>query len=474
MATRCVGPRVGAVAGLVLALALVAGSPAVADKTAPSSRAQLEFSYAPLVKRVAPAVVNIYTKTVVKQPVSPFFDDPFFRRFFGNEFFGGQQRKRIQNSLGSGVIVDAGGLVVTNHHVIKGADKITVVLADRNEYDAQVVQKDERADLAVLRVDTGGKRLPFLEMRDADELEVGDIVLAIGNPFGVGQTVTSGIVSALARTNVGVADFRSFIQTDAAINPGNSGGALVTLDGGLVGINTAIYSRSGGSIGIGFAVPSNMVATVVAAAKGGTLVRPWFGAGGQTVTAEFAGSLGLDRPRGVLLNEVYPGGPADRAGLRVGDVVEVINGREVSDGQELRFRIAILQVGGSVQLKVLRKGKAIAVAVPLEAPPRKPAPDKTTISGRNPLSGAVTANLSPALAEEIGADSTARGVVVLDIQAGAIAARFRITRGDMVSQVNGIDIKSVADLRRVLAAGAPEWQIIMIREGRPFRITVRG
>jgi S1-C subfamily serine protease len=261
----------------VLTAAMVSGSSAQ-TKVVPTSRDETRLSFAPLVKSAAPAVVNIYTRRVVQaRSATPLFNDPFFRRFFGDQFqFGGRERKRVQNSLGSGVIVSDDGLIVTNYHVIDKADEITVVLADRREFEADVVTRDERTDLAVLRIKTGSEKLPFMKLRDSDTLEVGDIVLAIGNPFGVGQTVTSGIVSALARTARGVSDFGFFIQTDAAINPGNSGGALVGLDGNLIGINTAIYSRGGGSNGIGFAIPSNMVATVIGSAMSdGEVIRPW-------------------------------------------------------------------------------------------------------------------------------------------------------------------------------------------------------
>ncbi|MDA0240497.1 MAG: trypsin-like peptidase domain-containing protein, partial [Proteobacteria bacterium] len=314
--------------------------PASAQKRIPSSQSDIQLSFAPLVKRVAPAVVNIFTtKTVTARRVSPLFDDPFFRRFFG-ENFAGPRRQRKENSLGSGVIVRPDGMIITNHHVIQGADEITVILADRREFKAVIVGSDERTDLAVLRIDTGGRSLPHLTFRDSDDLEVGDLVLAIGNPFGVGQTVTSGIVSALARTQVGINDLNFFIQTDAAINPGNSGGALVTMDGKLVGVNSAIYSRSGGSIGIGFAIPANMVQTVMTGLTGGQLVRPWLGGAGQAVTSDIANSIGLDRPVGVLINSLYPNGPATRAGLAIGDVVLAVNDREVNDPEALRFRIA--------------------------------------------------------------------------------------------------------------------------------------
>ena len=248
--------------------------PALAQDTVPTSTQQINLTFAPVVKMVAPAVVNIYTKKVVKQQaLSPFFDDPFFKQFFGDEFNFGRSRERIQNALGSGVIVEADGLVVTNHHVIDGADEIRVVLNDGREFAAKPIAQEEQMDLALLRMETKGAKLPTLPFRDSDDLEVGDLVLAIGNPFGVGQTVTSGIVSGLARTRTGINDFGFFIQTDAAINPGNSGGALVTTDGKLVGINTAIFSQSGGSIGIGFAIP------VQHRARGGRCRGAWRQAG---------------------------------------------------------------------------------------------------------------------------------------------------------------------------------------------------
>ena len=277
-------PRILSATVVMAAVFAAAVGPASAGKALPTSRGEVELSFAPLVKTAAPAVVNIYTRKVVRtRRLAPLFDDPFFRRFFGDKFgFGnGRPRQRIQNSLGSGVIVAGEGIVVTNRHVIEGADQITVVLADRREFDATIVGSDDRTDLAVLRIDAGVDSLPSLDLRDSDTLEVGDLVLAIGNPFGVGQTVTSGIVSALARTQVGISDLNFFIQTDAAINPGNSGGALVTMDGKLAGINSAIFSKSGGSHGIGFAIPANMVRSVVAGlAEGRRLVRPWLGAWG--------------------------------------------------------------------------------------------------------------------------------------------------------------------------------------------------
>ncbi|HEX2752884.1 MAG TPA: trypsin-like peptidase domain-containing protein, partial [Alphaproteobacteria bacterium] len=289
------------------------GAYAAPADTVPRSKTEVRHSFAPLVKKTGPAVVNIYAKRVVRQRfVSPFFNDPFFGQFFGTPGFGGQVRERVESSLGSGVIVDAKGLIATNTHVIQGAVEIRVVTADGREFDAEKVLMDDRTDLAILKINPAGEALPYLDLADSDTLEVGDLVLAIGNPFGIGQTVTGGIVSGLARTGVGPTDYRFFIQTDAAINPGNSGGALVDVDGKLIGINTMIFSRDGGSLGIGFAIPANMVATVIQASRsgGGRIVRPWTGVNAQPVTPELLESLGLNRARGALITRVHPQSPA--------------------------------------------------------------------------------------------------------------------------------------------------------------------
>ncbi|MDP3896051.1 MAG: trypsin-like peptidase domain-containing protein, partial [Mesorhizobium sp.] len=282
------------------------------DKRVPFGRAEMQLSFAPLVRQTAPAVVNVYASQQVRQN-SPFMGDPFFERFFGG---GGNQPPRQQQSLGSGVILDPSGIVVTNYHVIRDADEVRVALSDGSEFESRVVLKDERSDIAVLKIDSD-MPFPTIPIGDSDALEVGDLVLAMGNPFGVGQTTTSGIVSALARNRVGIADFGFFIQTDAAINPGNSGGALIDMAGRLIGINTAIYSRGGGSNGIGFAIPSNMVRAVVAAAEQGSDIfeRPYVGAGFEAVTAQVAEALGLARPSGALVSSVDKDSPASRAGM---------------------------------------------------------------------------------------------------------------------------------------------------------------
>ncbi len=442
------------------------------QRTPPASRDAVQMSFAPIVKKAAPAVVNVYSRRVI-QTRSPFFDDPVFRRFFGGQSPFGLPRQRVQQSLGSGVILDANGFIVTNHHVIAAAEEITVVLNDRREFEAKLVLSDEHTDLAVLKIDTHGEKLPVLELGDSDKLEVGDLVLAIGNPFGVGQSVSSGIVSALARTGIG-SDVSSFIQTDAAINPGNSGGALVDLDGKLVGINTAIFSQSGGSIGIGFAIPTALVRPALqAAAAGTTLRRPWLGASGQGVTAEIATNLGLPHPGGVLINTVAPNGPAASAGLRAGDVILAIDGHELDDPEELRYRVATAPTDKQSQLLLWRNHQRSTLAVALSPPPEIPPRQVTSLASGTPLSGATVANLNPAQADELGLDTTSHGVVVTAVKENTLAERLGLQTGDIVASLNRQPIDSVAELNDALAASGSPWSFGIRRGGQLFSVTVR-
>jgi serine protease Do len=447
------------------------------DRMLPGNSSEITLSYSSVVKRVAPAVVNVYSKRVVQaQAASPFLNDPFFQRFFGDRFSFGMPRERVQQSLGSGVIVDANGLIVTNYHVIKGGEQFRVALADRREFEAKVVLADERTDLAVLKIDTKGEKLPFLAFKDSDTVEVGDLVLAIGNPFGVGQTVTTGIVSALARTHVGVSDYQFFIQTDAAINPGNSGGALVTTDGKIIGINSAIYSQTGGSVGIGFAIPSNMVKLVVDSARhGGHIKRPWIGAQLQAVDAQLAGTLGLDRPGGALVREVYPGGAAARAGIKEGDVIRSVDGYETDDPEAVRYRFATKALGGKVKLRYLRDGQTLETQMALESPPETPPAEKTLIKGRNPFSGATVANLSPAVADELGLDTLGgEGVVILKIEDGTPADRIQFQPGDIIVAIGDDKIGSVKALKTALAGAREQWDFAVKRGDRTFTASVGG
>ena len=457
--------------GLVAILAI----PAL-TQSLPQNRNQIRLSYAPLVKKAAPAVVNIYAKRLVRsRGGTSLFEDPIINRLFGDFPFQDFPRERLENSLGSGVIVRSGGFIVTNNHVIDKAQAITVVLSDRREFAAKLMVADKRTDIAVLKVDTNGEALPFLRLGDSDGLEVGDLLLAVGNPFGVGQTVTSGIVSALARTSVGISDFRSFIQTDAAINPGNSGGALLAMDGRLVGVNTAIYSRDGGSLGIGFAVPSNMVRRILdSAISGKPLVRPWLSFTGKPVTSEIANALGLGRPVGVLIEKIDHNGPAKRAGLAPGDVVVAVDRHDVDDVQALRFRIATKPIGEAVDLKVVRRGELRAVPFDLIAPPENPPRNLTLIRGRNPFAGVTVGNLSPALSEEIGLEAGLKGVLVVKIEKQSTAARLGFRLNDIIRAVNGVEVKRVIDLERSAADRKLRWQLEIQRGDRTIQIRVSG
>ena len=460
----------------ILLAALALCGIATAQKAAAQERrlpnaSELRLSYAPVVQRVAPAVVNVYAAKTV-QNRNPLFEDPIFRRFFGVPEGGGSQ---LQRSLGSGVLVDGSGLIVTNYHVIDGADEVKVSLADKREFEASLVLKDQRSDLAVLRIKDGSARFPYLEFANSDALLVGDVVLAIGNPFGVGQTVTHGIVSALARTQVGITDYQFFIQTDAAINPGNSGGALVDLTGRLVGINTAIFSRSGGSQGIGFAIPANMVRVVVASARGGgsAVKRPWLGAKLQAVTPEIADSMGLKRPSGALISSVAAGGPAAQAGLKPGDLIVSVDGQAVEDPNAFDYRFATTALGGTAQLGVTRNGRDLVAAVALQTAPETPR-DEITIRSRSPFSGVKIANLSPALADELQVQNVDEGVVIVDVDAGSLASNVGFQRGDVIQQVNGERIAKTRDLERLSGVASRNWRIVLMRGGKKISAVFGG
>lgn len=455
------------------------------DRVVPQSREHISLSFAPVVKKITPSVVNIYTKRVIRQAAHPFFADPFFAPFFGNDFgmaFGGSHmRERVISTLGSGVIVAKDGLIVTNAHVIDGASEIVVVLNDGREFEADISIIDKPSDLALLRMKNPPAQLQAVTMKTSDHLEVGDLVLAVGNPFGVGQTVTSGIVSAVARSSAALHDFNFFIQTDAAINPGNSGGPLVAMDGTVIGINTAIYSRSGGSNGIGFAVPAEMVQSVINAEKNGhktskSIIRGWLGFTAQPVTGEIAQSLGLEYPRGALVDTINAHSPAAQAGLKSGDLIIGLNNTPILSPQELKFRLGITPINGTVALEIMRKGKKETIEFRIIAAPEKPARDMRRLEGRNPFSGLKVVNLSPAVIEEMNLNtSVERGVVIESIPERSHAVRLGMQVGDVIKSVNDHVITDTAQLDTLLKNMRAQtgWKIHLDRNGTSRQIILR-
>ncbi len=448
------------------------------ERIVPENQPQITLSYAPLVKKVAPSVVNIYTRRTVQQSAfrSPFMNDPFFEHFFGRGMFGGGMRERVENSLGSGVIVSKEGLIITNEHVVRSADEITIATADGNEYSARRLLSDPASDLAVLRIEENAE-FPYVSLKPSETLEVGDLVLAIGNPFGVGQTVTSGIVSAQGRSSLDINDYNFFIQTDAAINPGNSGGALVSMDGGVVGINTAIFSRSGGSMGIGFAIPSEMVASVIAAAVSGQtgdkgILRPWLGVTAQDITSDIADSLSLDKAAGALISTLHSASPLLKAGVKVGDVVMAVNQHKVRSAAEMKFRMATIPLGKTASIKVLRNGSEQQYEVSAIAPPDVPPRNETTLSGKHILNGVVVANLNPAVAVELGLKGEETGVVVMAAPRGTYAARV-VSVGDIILEINGTKVNSPDDVDAAMKVAQEGINLTIKNNGRTSRIILR-
>lgn len=475
-AAPCAAPPI--LGMILLFLCMTAGHVAAeVTRQVPAGQAQVMMSYAPLVEKTAPAVVNIHARKITRRREGggPPFNDPFFRRFFG-DFFDrlGRSRTRVENSLGSGVIVAPDGLVITNSHVIAGAKDIRVALSDKREFAADLLLADPRSDLAVLRLRDAGENLPSANLGRVDDLAVGDLVLAIGNPFGVGQTVTGGIVSGLARGAVGITGAGTFIQTDAAINPGNSGGALLAMDGRVVGINTAIYSRSGGSHGIGFAIPADMVPALIRAARdGGPARRPWSGFVGRDIDPDMAEALDLIYPRGVIVESVHPLGAAVAAGVRRGDLILAVAGREIENANDLQFRLLTREIGAQVSLELLRDGVARQIDLPLVAAPETPPRDPFRVSGDSLLAGAGFINLSPAVAEVMGLAMDREGVMLFELARRSPAMRAGLRQGDMLHGVNGTTISLTADLRRLLGRRTPVRRIEVSRDGKRYILEAR-
>ncbi len=427
----------------LLASLVLLATPLWGESRVPQSPAEISLSFAPLVKQAAPAVVNIYAKRIVNVRASPFSNDPFFQNLF-RDF--GTPRQRVQNSLGSGVILSPDGIVVSNYHVVGEATDIRVVLNDRREFAGRVLLADEESDLAILQLDTD-EQMTALGLRDSDTVEVGELVLAIGNPFGVGQTVSSGIVSGLARSGTAMGNSRGyFIQTDAPINPGNSGGALIDINGQLIGINTSILSRSGGSNGIGFAIPSALVAQFVTQARAGNarFERPWAGVSGQLVSADMTEVLGLDRPGGIILSQFHPASPLKAAGLETGDVIIAVDGAPVNTPAEMIYRMSVAGLGGQAVVTRLRDGDASDITLDLIAAPEDPPRDRLRTTRRAAIPDLTLEQVNPAVISAFGLPLMAEGVVVAD--PGEIGARVGLRPGDILRAINRASVSTPAEV----------------------------
>ncbi len=456
---------------LLLSLVLSTALPlaAVAETKVPQSQAEISMGFAPLVKEAAPAVVNIYAKIITQaQGRSRFANDPFFDEFF-RQF--SKPQPRVQNSLGSGVILSEDGIVVSNYHVVGEASDIRVVTNDRREYAAEVILSDQASDLAILQL-KGAEGLPFLDLRNSDEVEVGELTLAIGNPFGVGQTVSSGIISGLARTGTGGGQgFGYYIQTDAPINPGNSGGALIDVNGDLVGINTRILSRSGGSNGIGFAIPANLVREFVRQAREGdtNFRRPWAGMTGQPVDADLAEALGMERVDGMLISELHPQSPFVAAGFEVGDVVLAVDGEPVNSPSEMAFRLSVSGLGGTSEVTRVRNGQTETLEVTLSEAPDEPAAQPIKLNDKTPMPGLVVGSVNPKVITQMQLPLSATGVVVMD--PGPYAGRGGVQPGDIVVAVNGAAVEAPEDVARLLLDSGRWVQLDLLRQGQ--RVSLR-
>jgi serine protease Do len=439
----------------------------LARNDGPVSLGDFQNGFSSVLKPVLPAVVNIHSSKVVKPHQDgqmPFFNDPFFQQFFGNQFGQQQMRPEREQSLGSGVIITSDGTILTNNHVIDGATDIKVQLSDKREFTAKLVGTDPRTDIAVLKIDASG--LPTLAVGDSSRLHVGDVVFAVGDPFGVGETATMGIVSATGRSGLGIENYEDFIQTDAAINPGNSGGAMIDLHGNLIGINTAIATGGGeGNVGIGFAIPINMARSVAdQLVSHGKVVRGYLGLIPQDVTTDIAKQFGLTGPGGALVGDVSPDSPAAKAGIKRGDVILKVNGQSVESANDLRLRISQTPPGTDVKLEISRDGKVQDVTVDLGEFPEKEANATPGQSNAGGLQGINVQDLTPDLAQQLNLPAGVHGVVVSDVDPSSPAAGD-LQRGDVIQEVNHKPVSNVAEYNQAVSAAGTQPVLLLVNRG---------
>jgi serine protease Do len=435
-------------------------------------------AFSEIASSLSPSVVNISTTKVVKKEVAPLFDDPFSEFFSPFRDFR-TPKKWKEQSLGSGVIVSADGYIITNNHVIEQADEIRVTLVDKRTFRAKIIGVDNKTDVAIVKIDASN--LHPVQWGDSDKLQVGEFVLAVGNPYGLSHTVTMGIISAVGRANVGIADYEDFIQTDAAINPGNSGGPLVNTTGELIGINTAIFSRSGGYQGIGFAVPSNMARLVMdQLIQKGKVTRGWLGVTIQEITPELSNKFGLKSAKGALIGDVAKGSPAEKAGLQRGDVILEFNGKKISDVGNLRNIVAQSKVGAQFPIRVIRSGKEYAITVTTTELPKELAdsntgnvPEDTAFEG---LTGLTVIELTAEISRQLGLPRDEKGVVVVRVDPGSSVEDTGLKKGDVIQEIDRKKITGLDDYTRIVADFSPGDTVLLFvnRGGQRFYVTVRA
>jgi len=449
---------------LVILLSLLAGGGLAA---APKDAWQDDW-VADIAQKVIPSVVNIASVKTVAVEQSPYFANPFFGDLFGNI-----PHEQVQKALGSGVIVSSDGYIITNDHVVAGADKVEVRLADNRVMTARIIGTDPKSDVAVVKIDATG--LPAIPIGDSSKLRIGSFVLAVGNPFGLGQTVTMGIVSALGRSGLGITDYENFIQTDAAINPGNSGGALVNMHGELVGINTAILSRSGGNVGIGFAIPVDLAMAVKnSLVRYGKVVRGWLGVTAQDMDPKIAKSLGLAMPKGILVADVAKGSPAAQAGIQRGDVILSVNGKPVESPTSLRFAVSELHPGSQIKMTIFRSGKEYSIPVTVGDLARAAATEESYLVKENRfLAGITAANITPALREQLNIAKDLAGVIVMDVKRGSAAQSSGVQPGDVIMKLGNVAIKDLTDFKKAVSGlTGRRMSITIYRGGMVMSLTI--
>ena len=432
-------------------------------------------AFSEIVKAVSPSVVNISSTKIVKRQPSPF--DEFFDFFY--PFPDGRSRKWKEQSLGSGVIVSSDGYIVTNNHVVEQASEIKVTLIDKKSFKAKLIGSDPKTDIAIIKIDA--KELPVVPLADSEKLQVGEFVLAIGNPFGLSHTVTMGIISAVGRADVGIADYEDFIQTDAAINPGNSGGPLVNIKGEIIGINTAIFSKTGGYQGIGFAVPSNMVRAVKEQlTREGKVTRGWIGVTIQELTPDIAQKFGLKYSQGVLVSDVIKGSPAYKAGIVRGDIIIEFGGKKVKDVGTLRNMVAKSKIGSRVEIKILRRDKEITVTatiteLPADGSEIRPGSSPNMDIVQNALSGITVIDLNSNIAKQLGVDKDEKGVVIIKVEPGSSAGEAGIRKGDVIQEIDRQRISNLNEFNKVVSKIKPQDTVLLFinRSGRKFYATLQ-